>query len=142
MSAILYVEDDELTRQTVSNRLRRLGYDVTGVESGEAALEAAIGTHPALALLDLELPGIDGVETLRQLRQRLPGLPAVVCSARLNEAGLRQQLSGLGLIETSLVLKPARFAAILTAVTLALEDDPSARGPDRTSPAGDTDYGA
>lgn len=122
MSAILYVEDDELTRQTVTNRLRRMGHEVTSVDSGEAALEAMDRTRPSLALLDLELPGIDGVQTLRQLRQRIPNLPTVVCSAHLNEAFVRQQLSALGVAEACLVPKPAPFAKIVAAVAAALHE--------------------
>lgn len=119
MSAILYVEDDELTRQSVGNRLRRLGHDVTAVASGEAALQVARETELALALLDLELPGINGIETLKQLRQWLPVLPVIICSAHLNDC-LCRQLEELGVPSGSLLSKPVRFSTISTAVTAAL----------------------
>jgi len=124
MSAILYVEDDELTRQTVTSRLRRAGHEVTSFCSGEAAVEAAESVHPAIALLDLELPGIDGVETLRLLKARVPGLCGVICSAHLSEPGTRQTLLELGVDESCLVTKPARFTEILAAVAIALEHCP------------------
>lgn len=115
MSSILYVEDDDLTRQTVGNRLRRLGYDVTAVASGEAALTAVGEGSPALALLDLELPGIDGIETLKRLRQRLPNLPIVVCSAHLDPC-LCSQLEELGVPCSCLLCKPVRFGLIADTV--------------------------
>ncbi len=119
MSSILYVEDDELTRQSVGNRLRRLGHDVTAVASGEAALQVARDIHPALALLDLELPGINGIETLKRLRQWLPTLPVIICSAHLNGC-LCRQLEELGIPSPHLLYKPVRFSAILAAVASAL----------------------
>lgn len=122
MSSILYVEDDDLTRQTVGNRLRRLGHDVTSVASGEAALVALGDITPALALLDLELPGMDGIETLKRLRQRLPDLPAVVCSAHLNGCTC-SQLEELGVPCGCLLCKPVRFGLIAAAVTAALASE-------------------
>jgi CheY-like chemotaxis protein len=119
MSSILYVEDDDLTRQTVGNRLRRLGYEVTAVASGEAALTAIGEKSPELALLDLELPGIDGIETLKLLRQRLPNLPIVVCSAHLDRC-LCSQLEELGVACGCLLCKPVRFSLIAATVAGAL----------------------
>lgn len=120
MSSILYVEDDDLTRQTVGNRLRRLGHNVTAVASGEAALVAIRDFTPALALLDLELPGIDGIETLKRLRQQMPNLPIVVCSAHLTGC-LCSQLEELGVPCGCLLCKPVRFGLIAAAVAAALD---------------------
>lgn len=119
MSSILYVEDDDLTRQSVGNRLRRLGHDVTAVASGEVALQVARDIHPALALLDLELPGINGIETLKRLRQWLPTMPVIICSAHLNGCMCRQ-LEELGIPSGHLLCKPVRFSAISVAVASAL----------------------
>ncbi len=119
MSSILYVEDDDLTRQSVGNRLRRLGHDVTAVASGEAALRVARDIHPALALLDLELPGMDGIETLKCLRQWLPALPVIICSAHLN-GRLGRQFEELGIPSGRQLYKPVRFSAISAAVAAAL----------------------
>jgi two-component system response regulator AtoC len=63
---ILVVDDEKLIRWSVSERLQRDGYQVLSAESGEQALEIIAATPPDVMLLDVKLPGIDGVETLRQ----------------------------------------------------------------------------
>ncbi|HVL76644.1 MAG TPA: ATP-binding protein [Noviherbaspirillum sp.] len=72
---ILVVDDNVDAADTVSELLRLLGHEVSVVHSGEEALEAAPGMEPAIVLLDIGLPGIDGYETARRLRA-LPGLAA------------------------------------------------------------------
>jgi CheY-like chemotaxis protein len=117
MSLILYIEDDSLTRQTVSNRLRRIGHEVSTFESGEAALTIAVDQRPALPMLDLELPGMDGVETLRQLRARYPNLAIVVYSAHVEHDGVRQRLLMLSINQQYLVAKPAPFSSAFSAAS-------------------------
>jgi DNA-binding NtrC family response regulator len=78
---ILVVDDEKLIRWSVSERLQRNGYEVVTGESGEQALEA-IGAGPLdLVLLDVKLPGIDGVETLRRALAVQPDLAVVMMSA-------------------------------------------------------------
>jgi two-component system KDP operon response regulator KdpE len=80
-SRILIVDDEPGIRRIVRANLAARGYDVDVAEDGEAALEAAARQPPDLVLLDLMLPGIDGVEVLRRLRTWLEA-PIVVLSAR------------------------------------------------------------
>lgn len=118
---ILYVEDDPLTRATIANRLRRRGYNVVEAASGEEALELAADESPSfsLALLDVDLPGINGLETYRQLRARDPSLPAVVCSASL-PLGVRAPFLELGVPDACLLDKPCGFSKLLTALDSAI----------------------
>jgi DNA-binding NtrC family response regulator len=74
---ILFVEDDAVFRGVLEREIQGFGYDVTACESGEAGLRAAAGTRYSAALLDLQLPGIAGVELLEGLHERIPGLPIV-----------------------------------------------------------------
>jgi CheY-like chemotaxis protein len=114
--SILYVEDDPLTRETIARRLRRRGFHVVEVASGEQALElASDGLQIKVALLDVDLPGINGIETLRRLRKHRPTLPAVVCSASL-PLGLRQPFRELGVSDNCLLSKPCPFAELLVAL--------------------------
>jgi two-component system, OmpR family, response regulator len=120
MPTILFVEDDRLTRESIGGRLSRRGLAVVAAQSGEEALEIAAG-HPnlAAALLDFELPGIDGEETLRRLRQADPQLPVVFCSAHM-DSGIREKLLGMGIPAQCLLAKPCRFQQVLDAVTMAM----------------------
>ena len=73
---VLVVDDEPDIRSLLATRIRRLGWSVRTAGTGEEALEAAASALPALVVLDVLLPGIDGWETLRRLRD-LPGLAAV-----------------------------------------------------------------
>ena len=66
---ILVVEDNPLNLKLVRVVLQPAGYDVIEAQSGEEAIRVAQENPPDLVLMDLQLPGIDGAETLRRLRQ-------------------------------------------------------------------------
>lgn len=74
---ILFVEDDAVFRGVLEREIKGFGYEVTACEDGEAGLRAAAGTRFSAALLDLQLPGVAGVELLEGLHERIPGLPVV-----------------------------------------------------------------
>ncbi len=121
---VLYVEDDELTRQSVSNRLARNGFKVLAAGSGESAL-ALVENHPdlAVALVDVQLPGIDGIETSLRLRDRYPGLPVVVCSGYLEPPTL-VRLRALGIPDECQLRKPCPFRDLLAVlVKVAVQRD-------------------
>lgn len=119
--SVLYVEDDPLTLRSVSDRLRRKGVNVLPAESGEQAL-ILIEDHPALtaALLDLQLPGIDGLETCMRLKEVYPNLPVVVCSAHV-EGPVQQRLRAMGVPEHCQLRKPCSFRDLLAAIIRATE---------------------
>lgn len=79
---VLVVEDDPTISDLLSYNLRRAGYEVRQERSGTGGLEAAISDNAALVLLDLMLPGLDGVSTAREIRRRRPELPIIMLTAR------------------------------------------------------------
>jgi two-component system cell cycle response regulator DivK len=80
---ILVVEDNPLNLKLVREVLSFAGYDVIEAQSGEEGLRAAQETPPDLVLMDLQLPGIDGTETLHRLREGPlgPHVPVVAVTA-------------------------------------------------------------
>ena len=80
---ILVVEDNPLNLKLVRDVLTAFGYEVVEAKSGEEGVELAGTCDPDLVLMDLQLPGIDGYEALRLLRQdpRLGGVPVVAVTA-------------------------------------------------------------
>ncbi|MBE1549987.1 two-component system cell cycle response regulator DivK [Mycobacterium sp. OAS707] len=80
---ILVVEDNPLNLKLVRDVLSFAGYDVIEAQSGEEGLRAAKETPPDLVLMDLQLPGIDGTETLHRLRRDTlgPDVPIVAVTA-------------------------------------------------------------
>ncbi|MBU2603789.1 MAG: response regulator transcription factor [Actinobacteria bacterium] len=81
-TTILVVEDDPTISDLLAYNLRRAGYAVRQERSGTAGLEAALGDAIALVLLDLMLPGLDGVAAAREIRRRRPTLPVIMLTAR------------------------------------------------------------
>lgn len=112
---ILLVEDDSRSREPLARLLGDFGYQVEPVASGLEALELLERIRPALILLDLMLPGMDGVEILRRLRERpdWAGLPVVVLSGDVMGERVGQ-LQGLGVSCT--LAKPIDLDAVLDAV--------------------------
>lgn len=68
MIRILLVEDNELNRDMLSRRLQKRGYEVIMAVDGEQGMVAAQSTAPAIILMDMSLPGIDGWEATRRLK--------------------------------------------------------------------------
>jgi CheY-like chemotaxis protein len=66
---VLVVEDNEKNMKLVRDVLRATGYTTLEATTGEDAVELAQAREPALVLMDVQLPGIDGLEALRRLRQ-------------------------------------------------------------------------
>lgn len=120
-AGVLYVEDDDLTRERVSARLERKGFRVVAAPSGEAALdEHCQCSELGVALLDLELPGISGLETWRLLREQNPELAGVVCSGALTDS-TRSEFQELGIRSDCCLCKPCRFQELLAALKRATE---------------------
>jgi len=82
---VLVVDDEEQIRRALRSILRTRDYKVTEAATGEAALVAAIDEPPDLVVLDLMLPGMDGIEVCRELRTWLAA-PILVLSVRSGEA--------------------------------------------------------
>src|ERR1700740_3706101 len=80
-SSVLVADDEELTLRTVSRGLRQEGFEVFTAPSGEDALRVFAEEKPDLTLLDIVLPGIDGVEVLRQMKQATPAAIILMMSA-------------------------------------------------------------
>src|ERR1700726_4666971 len=79
--SILVVDDEELTLRTVSRGLRQEGFDVFTAASGEDALKVFPDEKPDLTVLDIVLPGIDGVEVLRRMKEANPAAIILMMSA-------------------------------------------------------------
>ncbi len=79
---ILIIEDDEMLRGLITQKLSREGYKVTCAIDGESGLKAVKDEMPDLVLLDILLPGLDGFEVLRKIKQdtSLAHTPVVILS--------------------------------------------------------------
>ena len=79
--SILVIDDESLTLRTISRALREEGFDVFVAMNGEDGLRVLVEEKPDLALVDVVLPGIDGIEVLRQIKKQSPTTIVVMMSA-------------------------------------------------------------
>jgi DNA-binding response OmpR family regulator len=113
---ILVVDDDELLRRSLAFNLEKAGYRPSTAASAEDALLLARRDPPDLILLDIGLPGMDGLEALREL-QRKVGTPVIFLSARRREL---DQVLGLELGADDYVTKPFDLDVLLARVKAVL----------------------
>jgi len=97
MAKILLVEDNEMNRDMLSRRLQRRGYEVLTAVDGESGLALTRTEAPALILMDMSLPGIDGWEATRQIKAdpATRGIPVIALTAHAM-AGDREQALAAG----------------------------------------------
>ena len=89
---VLVADDDRDILELVAFRLERAGYDVVTANDGAEALEVADARGPALAVLDVMMPRLDGYEVTRRLRQRDASerIPVILLTARVQEADVQR----------------------------------------------------
>ena len=120
MSRILIVEDEARIASFLEKGLRANGFATEIAADGEEALtRVRIGSYD-LVILDLGLPGRDGLEVLRDLRERHAGLPVVILTAR---DSVRDTVSGLEGGADDYMTKPFRFEELLARVRVRLRGE-------------------
>ncbi|MDD2557560.1 MAG: sigma-54 dependent transcriptional regulator [Desulfuromonadaceae bacterium] len=116
---ILVVDDEQLIRWSLEKNLLKHGFVVQTAESGEQALEIIAKDTPDLVLLDISMPGIDGLETLQEIKKSDPSIVVIMITA-------------LGVLETAVkamqfgafdyIHKPFNIDELLTVIDKALEN--------------------
>jgi DNA-binding response OmpR family regulator len=114
---ILVIEDEPRILAFLSRGLEAEGFAVDGAGDGPDGLARAFAGRYDLVLLDLLLPGLDGLAVLRELQRRRPELPVVILSAR---GDLETKLRGFGLGACDYVSKPFSFDELLARVRAQL----------------------
>ena len=122
MTRILAVDDEPQILRALATNLRARGYDVDLAPTGEAALTLAATKHPNLVILDLGLPGIDGIDVIRGLRG-WSTVPIIVLSVREAE---RDKVAALDAGADDYITKPFGMDELLARLRAALR---------RTTPA-------
>ncbi len=117
MPRVLLAEDDASISDPLARALRREGYDVEVREDGPKALDAASSGSADLVVLDLGLPGLDGLEVCRRLRADGHSVPVLILTARADEV---DTVVGLDAGADDYVTKPFRLAELLARVRALL----------------------
>lgn len=129
---ILLVEDDAVLARGVQDALEKEGFRVERRATGDEGLEAAVALAPDLVLLDVGLPGIDGLEVLRRLKALRPRLPVVITSARDDEF---DRVLGLELGGDDYVTKPFSLRELTARIRARLRGSD-----DRSTPVVDEQF--
>jgi FixJ family two-component response regulator len=117
MPLIALVDDDDALRTSLDNLLRSVGFRVQGFASAEAFLQAPPAPETACLLLDVRLPGMNGLELQRQLGAAHGSLPIIFVTAYADE-DVRARALAAGAV--AVLSKPCREADLLQAIEAAL----------------------
>jgi DNA-binding response OmpR family regulator len=118
---VLVIEDDRSIREGIADALAFHGYSVLQAERGDVGLEKALHAECDLVLLDLVLPGADGLAVLREVRRARPTLPVIILTARGSE---NERVQGLGAGADDYVVKPFSVRELLARVEAVLRRSP------------------
>ncbi|MGO9569525.1 MAG: response regulator [Desulfomonilaceae bacterium] len=110
---VLVVDDEEEFVDPIIKRLNDRGLEAVGVYRGQQALDLLAVKDCDVVILDLRMPGMDGLETLRELRKSKPFLPVIMVTGQgPSELGVQ----GLELCDHNHLVKPTRFDDLLAEI--------------------------
>jgi CheY-like chemotaxis protein len=126
---ILIVDDDKAVRMAIRVLLEHEGFEVIVAESGRRALEAVEAAAVNLVIVDIFMPGMDGLETIRAFHRCAPGLPIIAMSGFMFRDSSAPAPDFLGMATklgaTRSLQKPFRPAELLSAVEACLSGSPA-----------------
>lgn len=118
VKSVLIVDDDPTQRRLLQAVIEKQGYRVETAESGDAALDRVASSPVDVMLLDLIMPGMDGMETLDAVKKRLPDLPVIVLTA---SGGIETVVSAMRAGAVDFFVKPAGPERIMVSIRNALK---------------------
>ncbi|MFE4862578.1 two-component system response regulator CseB [Streptomyces sp. NPDC056670] len=130
---VLFVEDDDVIREATQLALERDGFTVTAMPDGLSGLEAFRADRPDIALLDVMLPGLDGVSLCRRIRDEST-VPVIMLSARADSIDV---VLGLEAGADDYVTKPFDGAVLVARIRAVLRRFGHAGGPGATTETSD-----
>lgn len=114
MSRILLVDDEKAVKWAVQEALKDFGYDVETANSGEEGLMKAQEERFDLIVSDLRMPGISGIEMLKEIKKDQPELRAIICSAY---GSMESVVEAMRLGVNDFMVKPFKIAALMKGIT-------------------------
>ena len=115
---VLVVDDENDFRETFIKRLQKRELDVTGAESGEKALEILDNQLFDVVILDVKMPGMGGVKTLREMKRKRPLMEVIMLTGH---STVETAIDGMKIGAFDYIMKPADFDELLEKMSLACE---------------------
>jgi len=120
IAKILVVDDDPKVVDLLVTRLREEGYEALGALTSDEGLKLVVLAHPDLVLLDITLPGMNGIEVLKRIRSIDPAAKVIMVTGSIDPLLAREALE-LGAL--AYIDKPFDFAYLKRVVVMALRPD-------------------
>jgi DNA-binding NtrC family response regulator len=117
-SSLLVVDDDAAFRQVMARELGRLGYEVEAASTGEEALERVQASEPEVILLDLRLPGMSGLETLKAVQSSAPAAEVIMMTGH---GSIDSAIESIRIGAFDYVVKPCPLDELHIRIQRALE---------------------
>jgi len=115
---VLVVDDERDFLETIVKRLQRRKLDAVGVESGKEALEILEKQPFDVVILDVRMPGMDGIETLKEMKKKRPLMEVIMLTGH---ASVESGMQGMQLGAFDYVMKPASISDLLEKIRQAYE---------------------
>jgi two-component system OmpR family response regulator len=115
---ILVVDDEEDFRETIVKRLQKRKMTARGAESGQKALELIESQPFDVVVLDVKMPGLDGIDTLREIKKRKPLIEVILLTGH---ASMESGIEGMKLGAYDYVMKPANLEELIEKMRQAYE---------------------
>ena len=110
---VLVADDNDVAQRLCRRVLEKAGYGVLIAADGLQAVDAALKQHPAMILMDVAMPGIDGLEAMRRIKAEVPAMPIVIASAHSMSSD-RERFLAAG--ADDVLSKPFRLADLVAVV--------------------------
>ncbi|MGA2028202.1 MAG: response regulator [Syntrophobacteraceae bacterium] len=115
---VLIVDDEQDFLETIVKRLLKRRVDVTGVDSGREAVRILQEQSFDVVILDVRMPGMDGIETLKEIKKRSPLTEVIMLTGH---GSIKSGIKGMELGAFDYVIKPAEFDELFEKVNQAAE---------------------
>jgi CheY-like chemotaxis protein len=116
---VLVADDNDVAQRLCQRVLEKAGYTVLIAVDGLQAVDVALNQHPSMILMDVAMPGIDGLEAMRRIKAELPTMPIVIASAH-SMASDRERFLAAG--ADNVLSKPFRLADLVAIVARLAQD--------------------
>jgi CheY-like chemotaxis protein len=110
---VLVADDNDVAQRLCKRVLEKAGYTVLIAADGLQAVEVALGKRPAMIVMDVAMPGIDGIEAMKRIKAEIPNQPIVIASAH-SMASDRERFLAAG--ADDILSKPFRLADLVAIV--------------------------
>jgi len=122
---VLVADDNDVAQRLCKRVLEKAGYTVLIAADGLQAVDVAFTQHPSMILMDVAMPGIDGLEAMRRIKAEMPTMPIVIASAH-SMASDRERFLAAG--ADNVLSKPFRLADLVSIVARLAQDQKAKDG--------------